>query len=82
MERENLCLVTPPGVKGQAASGSNREGASTEAGRKDGAARSSVEGPVMGVRRDKAALSSGCKAHPAIRSRRKQPEQAWRRRNV
>jgi hypothetical protein len=34
------------------------------------------------VRRDKAALSSGCKPHPAIRSRRKQPEQAWRRRNV
>ena len=35
-----------------------------------------------GVRRDKAALSSGCEAHPAIRSSRKQPEQAWRRRNV
>ena len=35
-----------------------------------------------GVRRDKAALSSGCKPHPAIRSSRKQPEQAWRRRNV
>jgi hypothetical protein len=29
----------------------------------------------MGVRRDKAALSSGCKSHPAIRSRRKQSEQ-------
>jgi len=27
-------------------------------------------------RRDKAALSSGCKPHPAIRSSRKQPEQA------
>jgi site-specific DNA recombinase len=37
---------------------------------------------LMGVRRDKAALSSGCEAHPAIRSSRKQPEQAWRRRNV
>ena len=36
----------------------------------------------LGVRRDKAALSSGCKPHPAIRSSRKQPEQAWRRRNV
>ena len=35
-------------VKGQAASGSNREGESTEAERRDGAARSSVEGPVMG----------------------------------
>src|SRR6266850_943356 len=32
---------------------------------------------AMGVRRDKAALSSGCEAHPAIRSSRKQPEQAW-----
>jgi len=31
-----------------------------------------------GVRRDKAALSSGCKSHPAIRSRRKQSEQSWR----
>jgi len=27
----------------------------------------------MGVRRDKAALSSGCKPHPAIRSSRKRP---------
>jgi len=26
---------------------------------------------ALGVRREKAALSSGCKAHPAIRSRRK-----------
>jgi len=33
---------------------------------------------VIGVRRDKAALSSGCKAHPAIRSSRKQSEQSWR----
>jgi hypothetical protein len=29
--------------------------------------------PGIGVRRDKAALSSGCKAHPAIRSGRKRP---------
>ena len=48
MERENLCFVTPTGMKGQAASGSNREGESTEAGRRGGAACSSVEGPVMG----------------------------------
>ena len=27
-------------------------------------------------------FSSGCKPHPAIRSSRKQPEQAWRRRSV
>jgi hypothetical protein len=41
-ERENLRCVTPPlfvgGVKGQAASGSNREGESTDAQRRDGAA--------------------------------------------
>jgi hypothetical protein len=36
---------------------------------------------VTGVRREKAALSSGCKAHPANRSSRKQPEQSWRQRN-
>ena len=38
-------------VKGQGASGSNREGESTEARRRGGAARSSVEGPVMGLER-------------------------------
>jgi ArsR family transcriptional regulator, arsenate/arsenite/antimonite-responsive transcriptional repressor len=43
---------------------------------------SGVSMTALGVRRDKAALSSGCEAHPAIRSSRKQPEQAWRRRNV
>jgi hypothetical protein len=31
-----------------------------------------------GVRREKAALSGGCEAHPAIRSSRKQSEQSWR----
>jgi hypothetical protein len=36
---------------------------------------------VLGVRREKAALSSGCEAHPANRSSRKQPEQSWRQRN-
>jgi len=30
---------------------------------------------AYGVRREKAALSSGCKAHPAIRSSRAEPEQ-------
>ena len=34
-------------MKGQAASGSNREGESTEAGRRGGAARSSVEGQAV-----------------------------------
>src|SRR5215467_8410515 len=40
MERENLCFVTAEDVKGKAASGSNREGESTEARRRGGAARS------------------------------------------
>ena len=44
-------------VKGQAASGSNREGESTEAGRRGGAARSSVESPVGLERR-------GCVVRP------------------
>ena len=35
------------GVKGQVTSGSNREGESTDAQRRDGAARSSDEGSVM-----------------------------------
>src|SRR5499427_1350894 len=51
MERENLCFVTSDDVKGQAASGSNREGESTEARRRGGATRSSIEGPVMGLER-------------------------------
>src|SRR5499425_3336573 len=58
MERENLCFVTSDDVKGQAASGSNREGESTEARRRGGAARSSVEGPVMGLER------RGCVVRP------------------
>jgi hypothetical protein len=33
---------------------------------------------AFGVRRAKAALSSGCKPHPANRSSRKQSEQSWR----
>ena len=58
MERENLCVVTSEDVKGQAASGSNREGESTEARRRCGAARSSVEGLVMGLER------RGCVVRP------------------
>ena len=33
---------------------------------------------AFGVRREKAALSSGCKPHPATRSSRKRSEQSWR----
>src|SRR3982074_2638279 len=54
MERENLFSD----VKGQATSGSNREGESTEAERRDGAARSSDEGSVMGLER------GGCVVQP------------------
>ena len=46
------------GVKGQAASGSNREGESTDAEYRGGAARSSREGPVMGPER------RGCVVQP------------------
>jgi len=54
MERENLFSDG----KGQATSGSNREGESTEAERRDGAARSSDEGSVMGLER------GGCVVQP------------------
>ena len=54
MERENLFSD----VKGQATSGSNREGESTEAEHRDGAARSSDEGSVMGLER------GGCVVQP------------------
>src|SRR5215469_12136069 len=68
MERENLCFVTSEDVKGQAASGSNREGESTEAGHRGGAARSSVEGPVMGLER------RGCVVRPWLLANWKQEE--------
>ena len=54
MERENLRFD----AKGKATSGSNREGGNTKAERKDGAARSSGEGPVMGLER------RGCVVQP------------------
>ena len=54
-ERENLLFD----AKGEATSGSNREGDSTEAERRDGAARSSEEGPVMGLER------RGCVVQPS-----------------
>ena len=51
-------LCHAAGVKGEAASGSNREGESTDAERRGGAARSGVEGPVMGLER------RGCVVRP------------------
>jgi hypothetical protein len=54
MERENLFSD----VKGQATSGSNREGESTEAEHRGGAARSSDEGSVMELER------GGCVVQP------------------
>src|SRR5476651_897839 len=71
-ERENLRCVTPPlfvgGVKGQAASGSNREGESTDAQRRDGAACSSDEGFVMKLER------RGCVVQPRPRANWKREE--------
>ena len=64
MERENLFSD----AKGQATSGSNREGESTEAGRRGGAARSSVESPVMGLER------RGCVVRPWLLANWKQEE--------
>ena len=55
-------------VKGQATSGSNREGESTEARRRGGAARSSVEGPVMGLER------RGCVVRPRLLANWKREE--------
>src|SRR6267154_4330328 len=54
MERENLCSD----AKGEIASGSNREGQSTDAKYRDGAARSRDEGAVMGLDR------RGCVVQP------------------
>ena len=68
MDRENLCFVTSDDVKGEATSGSNREGESTEAGRRGGAARSSVEGPVMGLER------RGCVVRPRLLANWKREE--------
>ena len=45
-------------VKGEATSGANREGESTDAERRGGAARSGVESPVMGLER------RGCVVQP------------------
>jgi RNA-directed DNA polymerase len=55
-------------VKGQATSGSNREGESTDAQRRDGAARSSREGFVMELER------RGCVVQPRPRANWKREE--------
>jgi len=54
-ERENLLFD----AKGEATSGSSREGDSTEAKSRGGAARSSDESPVMGLER------RGCVVQPS-----------------
>src|ERR1700758_138049 len=63
-ERENLCSD----AKGEIASGSHREDQSTEAERRDGAARSSEEGPVMGPER------RGCVVQPWPSANRQREE--------
>jgi hypothetical protein len=65
-ERENLCSDG----KGQATSGSNREGESTDAEHRDGAARSSVEGSVMELER------RGCIVQPKSQANWNQEEPA------
>src|SRR5438874_976258 len=67
-ERENLCSVTPNGVKEEAASGSNREGESTDAEHRGGVARSSVEGSVMEPER------RGCVVQPWPSANRQREE--------
>jgi len=57
-ERENLFSD----AKGEVTSGSNREDRSTDAEHRDGAARSSDEGPVMGLER------RGCIVQPKLRT--------------
>ena len=66
MERENLPCHAE--AKGKATSGSNREGESTDAERRDGAARSSDEGSVMGLER------RGCVVQPRPRANWKREE--------
>src|ERR1035438_5200862 len=56
------------GVKGQAPSGSSREGESTDAQHRDGAARSSEEGFVMELER------RGCVVQPRPRANWKREE--------
>lgn len=67
-ERENLCAVALPAsmgrAKGEASSGWNREGESTNAACRDGAARSSDEGLVMRPER------RGCVVQPGPRANR------------
>ena len=61
-------LCHADGVKGEATSGANREGESTDAERRGGAARSGVESPVMGLER------RGCVVQPWPLANRKREE--------
>ena len=65
-ERENLCsddwACFWHDDKGEVASGSHREDQSTDVERRGGAARSSDEGPVMGLER------RGCVVQPRPRA--------------
>ncbi len=57
-------------VKGEVSSGYNREGQSTDAEHRGGAARSRCEGPVMGLDQ------RGCIAQPKLRANWRQ-EEPW-----
>jgi len=58
-------VVDPLVAKGRTPSGVNREGLSTDAGHWDGAARSSDEGPVMGLEPRGRADQGKSEANPA-----------------
>ena len=73
MERENLFSD----AKRQAASGSNRKGESIDAEHRDGAARSSAEGSVMGLERRGCVVqpwpSANCHVEGVLSARREEP---------
>src|SRR5438477_10363934 len=80
MEQENLSpRYRRPGevvlaARGRAASGGHRKRQSTEAGHRGGTARSSGEGPVMGLERRGRADQGQPEANPAGEEPRGRPE--------
>jgi len=61
-------------ARGRTASGAHRERQSTEAGHRDGTARSSGEGPVMGLERRSRADQGQPGANPSGEEPRARPE--------
>ena len=65
--------VGPLAARGRTPSGRNRKGQSTEAGHRDGPARSSDEGSVMGLERRGRADQGETEANPAGEEQREDP---------